>query len=330
MPKSGIWLAGDLALPAAVELGERADQAGVDSVWAAEAYCSRDAWTTLSAIAVKTERVMLATGVIPVFTRHPALIAMSVATLDELSNGRAIAGIGSGERDSMADQFNYDFSSPLTAMREAISIIKSMLRGETLDFSGRVFSARGVRLSSVRVRREIPLYAAAVGPKMCRLVGEVADGVYYPQTSPQFIAQANTQVQAGLDKAGRPDGSVDYAAMIIASVHEDAAVARQIPKALLAILLAVPEGEHILEHNQLDPAAAPLIRQALARGGPREAAGLVTEDMVGKLTTSGTAGEVTEQVEALLDAGLTHPVLSAIGPHAANVIPVAARFASRD
>lgn len=308
-------------------MAEQADAEGVASVWVAEGYYARDAWTTISAIAHRTERTLIGTGVVPVFTRHPALLAMSFATLDELSNGRVIVGIGSGERDNVSDQLGYNFERPLTAMREAITILRGLLDGEVLDFEGRVFMARKVRLSA-RPSRRIPIYAAAVGPKMCRLVGELADGVYYPQTSPLFIREANAHVQEGLDKSGREPGSVDIAAMIIASVHEDGAVARQVPKGLLATLLAGPEGGYTLEHNGLDKDQAGVIRGALAAGGVREAVRHVSDEMVSRLTVSGTAPEVMEQVAGLIEAGLTHPVLSALGPHAANVIPVAAKLCS--
>jgi 5,10-methylenetetrahydromethanopterin reductase len=327
MQRAGIWLAGDLPIPAAITLAEQAESAGVDSVWVAEGYYAREAWTTLSAIAVRTTRVLLGTGVVPVFTRHPALLAMSFASLDELSGGRVIAGIGAGERDNMADELNYDYRSPLSAMRESIGIIRAMLSGETVDFEGKVFAARKIKLG-VKVTRRIPIYAAAVGPKMCELVGELADGIYYPQTSPAFISEANERVVTGMEKGSRPAGSIDRAAMIVASVHEDRDVARRIPRALLAKLIACPEGEHILSHNGLQPEGAPAIRTALAESGMRAAVELVTDAMVTKLTASGTADEVTEQIAALLQAGLDHPVLSAIGPHAANVVPVAARFAS--
>jgi 5,10-methylenetetrahydromethanopterin reductase len=327
LQQGGIWFAGDLPVSAAVEVAEQADASGVDTGWVAEGHYARDAWTTLSSIAVRTNRVKLGTGVVPVFTRHPALLAMSFATLDELSGGRVIAGIGSGERNNMKDELNYDFRSPLSAMREAIAIMRAMFRGDVVNVEGRIFSARDIRLS-VRVEREIPVYAAAVGPKMCELVGELGDGVYFPQTSPIFIEQASRRVAAGLELSGRTNDDMDYAAMVIASVHEDSQVARKIPRGLLATLLAAPEGEHILSHNGLVGDDAVVIREALATGGVREAVKHVTDDMVTKLTASGTEAEVTEQIQALLDAGLDHPVLSAIGPYAANVVPVAARFSS--
>jgi len=325
LQQAGIWFAGDLPVSAAVEIAEQAEASGVDSVWVAEGHYARDAWTTLSAIAVRTRRVRLGTGVVPVFTRHPALLAMSFATLDELSGGRAIVGIGSGERNNMKDELDYDFRSPLSAVREAIAIIRGMLSGEPVGMEGRIFSARDIRLS-VPVKREIPIYAAAVGPKMLELVGELADGVYYPQTSPMFISQAADRIAAGAERVGRSPGAIDRAAMIIASVHEDPQVARQVPRGLLATLLAVPEGEHILSHNGMDGEQAGLIRRALREEGMRAAVKHVTEEMVDRLTASGTTEQVSEQIRALVDAGLDHPVLSAIGPHAAGVVPVAAEF----
>lgn len=325
MQRSGIWFAGDLPVAAAAAIAELADRSGVDSVWVAEGHYARDAWTTLSAIALRTERVRLGTGVVPVFTRHPALLAMSFATLDELSGGRVMVGIGSGERNNMRDELGYDFRSPLSAMRESIAILRRMFAGEPVNVEGRIFSARNIRLS-VRARPDIPIYAAAVGPKMLELVGELADGVYYPQTSPLFIREAADRIAAGAERAGRSLDQVDRAAMVIASVHEDPSIARQIPRGLLATLLAVPEGEHILSHNGLDGSQAGRIRHALTTQGMRQAISHVSDEMVDRLTVSGTREQVTAQVAELLDAGLDHPVLSAIGPHAANVVPVAAEF----
>lgn len=307
-----------------VDLAREAERAGLDSVWAAEGYYARDAWTSLCAIAAVTERVLLGTGVVPVFTRHPALLAMSFASLDELSNGRAIVGIGSGERDTVGDQLGYDFSRPLAAMREAVQIIRGMLAGETLTFEGRVFRAQGVRLVFKPARRRPPIYVAAVGPKMCRLAGEVADGVYYPQTSPVFVREANEHVDAGARATGREPAEIDRAAMIICSVADDGEAAREIPKPLLAALLAVPEGEHILEHNGLDPSRAVAIRETLASQGMRAAIQHVSREMVEILTISGTPAEATAKLQSFAAAGVTHAVLSAIGPHAEQAIAVAA------
>jgi 5,10-methylenetetrahydromethanopterin reductase len=303
----------------------QAEEAGLDSVWTAEGYYARDAWTPLVSIGSATTRILLGTGVVNPFTRHPALLAMSFATLDESSNGRVLAGIGSGERPNIAAEMGFGFASPLSAVRETVQILRGMFRGEPVHVEGRMLTARNVRLGFKALRSDIPVYVAAVGPKMCRLAGEIGDGVYYPQCSPTYVRAANEHVSDGAREAGRDPGAVDRAAMIIGSVADDSATAKEIPKALLAVLLAVPEGEHILETNGLDPVGAQAIRDAFAAEGMRGAVGQVTAAMVDVLTVSGTASEVQERLEELLDAGVTHPVLSAIGPHADQTVRAVAQ-----
>ena len=320
MTRFGIWFAGELPVSRQVELAVLAEGEGVDSVWTAEGYYARDAWTPLAAIAAATTRVLLGTGVVNPFTRHPALLAMSFATLDELSNGRVLAGIGSGERTNVRDELGFGFQSPLSAVRETVEIVTGMFRGETVNVEGRMLTARNVRLWFKPPRSDLPLYVAAVGPKMCRLAGELGDGVYYPQCSPTYVREANEHVSEGAREAGRDPEAVDRAAMIIGSVAEDSAAAREATKGLLAVLLAVPEGDHILETNGLDPAGAQAIRGAFASEGIRGAVQQVTSEMVDVLTLSGTANEVLEGLEGLVEAGVTHPVLSAIGPQADQTI----------
>jgi 5,10-methylenetetrahydromethanopterin reductase len=316
----GIWFAGELPVARQVELAVQAEEADLDSVWTAEGYYARDAWTPLVSIGSATSRVLLGTGVVNPFTRHPALLAMSLATLDESSNGRVLAGIGSGERPNIADEMGFGFASPLSAVRETVQILRGMFRGELVHVQGRMLTARNVRLGFKPLRSDIPVYVAAVGPKMCRLAGELGDGVYYPQCSPTYIRQANEHVSDGAREAGRNPGAVDRAAMIISSAAEDSATAKEIPKALLAVLLAVPEGEHILTTNGLDPVGAQSIRDALAGEGMRGAVRQVTAEMVDVLTVSGSPGEVREKLEELIEAGVTHPVLSAIGPYADQTV----------
>ena len=321
----GIWFAGELPVSRQVDLAVMAEELGLDSVWTAEGYYARDAWTPLASFALATKKVQLGTGVINPFTRHPGLLAMSFATLDEFSGGRVLAGIGSGERPNIADEMGFGFASPLSAVRETVQIMKAMWRGEVVNVEGRMLTARNVRLGFKPVRKEMPIYVAAVGPKMCRLAGELGDGVYYPQCSPLYVKQANEHVSAGAIEAGRKPSDVDRSAMIISSVAEDSAAAKQIPKPLLAVLLAIPEGEHVLSTNGLDPEGAKLIRRALSEQGMRAAVAHVTDAMVDALTISGTTDEVCDKLDELIDAGVTHPVLSAVGPYADQTVKAVAQ-----
>jgi 5,10-methylenetetrahydromethanopterin reductase len=322
----GVSFLGDLSVTSTVELAVRAEELGVAALWMSETYFERDAWTAMTAIAARTSRATVGTGVLPVFMRHPTLLAMSFATLDELSNGRAVAGIGTGVGNVVSGQLGYDYSSPLTAMREAITILRTLLGGQTADLDGRVFSARDVRLAGVPLTREIPIHVAAMGPRMAELAGELADGVHFAMPTISFVQEANRSVDAGAQRAGRDSGAIERVAWIIAAVHEDGDIARAVAKEHIAVAMATAVGEAAYAGAGLDVAIPGRLREALATGGLRAAVALVDDAQVDAFAAAGTANQVVEKVEAMFDAGVTHPVLTAYGPHAAQVLPVAARF----
>lgn len=322
----GVSFLGDLSVRSTVNLALRAEELGVDSVWMSETYFERDAWTALAAIAFNTTRVRVGTGVVPIFMRHPALLAMSFATLNELSNGRGVAGVGTGVGNVVSGQLAYDYTTPLSAMREAMAIMRGMLAGETVNLAGRVFSAVDVELAGVPIAPEMPIHMAALGPKMCSLAGELADGVHYDSPSPRLIAELNKWVDVGLEKAGRDDTDFERVAWMIAAVHDDQFAAHSVAKEHIAVALSTALGESQLERENFDPGIAEVLRVAMARGGIAEAVRNVSAEMVDIFSVSGTPSQVIDKVEALFDAGITHPVLTAYGPFPERVLPVAARF----
>ena len=310
--RRGIWFAGELPTARMAALAQQAERAGVDSVWMADGYYARDALVSLAAIGSATSRVQLGTSVLNPFTRHPAALAMAFATLDELSGGRAIIGIGAGARHQVEGQMGYDGSRPLTAVREAIDVLERIATGEEVDYDGQVITARGVRLV-IKGARPLPIYVGAVGPKMLQLAGERAAGVFVPQTSPEFVRTALKDVAKGAEAAGRELRDVDVAALIVLAVADDEKAAQRSVGPLLGILMLAPEAERILEGNDLDPTIADRLRKAYAAGGVREVAQHVTADMIEKLAIAGPPDLCQEKLQGLVDAGVTHPVISMIG-----------------
>lgn len=166
-----------------IECVRAADACGYDSFWMPEAW-ERDAFTLLTELAGRTERIHLGTGIINVFSRSPALIAMSAATLDDISGGRVRLGLGTSGARVVEDFHGVRFSKPLTRLRETIQIIRLLLAGERADFSGECFELRRFKLGFKPVRSEIPIYVAALTQKSLRQAGELADGwlpTYWPR-----------------------------------------------------------------------------------------------------------------------------------------------------
>src|SRR5204862_5299973 len=160
---------------ACVEQAVAAERAGLSTLWFAENPFTRGVWPAMAACAVATRRLRIGFGVFNPYNRHPTLMAMEMAAFDELCEGRAVLGVGAGipsrvRRIAPADR-------PIAAVRDAVTIVRRLLRGDTVAYTGKVFSADGVRLESTPRRAELPILTAAMGDQALRLCGEIADGV---------------------------------------------------------------------------------------------------------------------------------------------------------
>lgn len=322
----GISFLGDLTVAETVALGERAEKLGVAALWMSETYFERDALAALTALALRTRTPVIGSGVASVFMRHPATLAMTFATLSEIAPGRVVAGLGTGVGNIVSGQLGYDYSKPVTSMREAFSIVRPMLDRSVIDVQGRSFSAREVALAGMESTPRIPVHLAGMGPRMAATAGELADGVHYAMPSLRQLAEVNEHVDAGATRAGRDPRDVERVAWLVCAVHEDPAVAKDIAREHIAVAMATAIGEAAYEREGLDPTVPGRLRLALERGGVAEAITLVDDDQVRAFAAAGSEDEVTAVVEGMLAAGATHPVLTAYGPYAANVLPVAARF----
>lgn len=311
MLKSGVWFTGSQTLDEVVRISRDMEIGGIDSVWVADGYYGRDPFETLAAIANVTERVELGTGVTNPHLRHPAILATSFATLDEMSDGRAICGIGNGSRDQLAE-LGLACASPLGAMREASMILDALLSGGGIELDGSYFSAHVKRLAFRLRRPHLPLILAAVGPKMCALAGELADGVFLMYGSPEFIANSRKAVEAGFANRLAALDDYTFAVATVMSVSEDGreAEATDRVRSTVGRLLTEPNAEEVLEKNGLDPQMAERIRVGLVEGGTRGMAENVTDDAVHCLAVTGNVAQCRRQLQAVVDAGANHVVVT--------------------
>lgn len=301
--RPGVWFQGGLNVDTTVELAVRAEEAGVDSVWLAEGPVARDAFITLSAVAMKTSRVELATGVVNPFTRHPAQLAASFATLDELSHGRAVAGVGFGARDFLLP-LGVDVSKPLTTAREMVQIIRGLLNREAIDLHSEKFQMDNVRLGLRPFRQGVPIYLAATGPKMCALAGQVADGIYLLYGIQSYVT--SSLALAGEKRAADAE-PFRVASPALMAVDGDDGRALTGAKIGLGLMLTEPNGEGLLETNGIDPELAQRIRNALSTGGVKALAGAVDETIVDKLIISGSHAECVERLVEAYGWGVNEP-----------------------
>jgi 5,10-methylenetetrahydromethanopterin reductase len=302
--RTGVWFQGGLKPQRAAELAAHAEAAGVDAVWVAEGPVARDAFITLSAIALATQRVSLATGVVNAFTRHPAQLAASFATLDELADGRAVCGLGIGARDYLVP-LGADVSRPVATARELVTLVRRLLAREVVDHDGAKWRLDHVRLGIKPPRPDIPIVLAGTGPKMCSLAGELTDGLYLMYGRESYVAGAIGHARA----ARRTDAPFEVASPILMAVDDGDGAARDSLKIGIGLTLTEPYGEGMLEANGLDPAHAQRIRDGLAERGVRALTEIVEDGIVDVLTIAGTRAQCVERLAEAVSWGITHPQL---------------------
>ncbi len=210
-----------------VELARLAEACGYESLWVPEG-SGKDAFSQLTAYALATRTVQLATGIVTIFPRSPSILAMTAATLDHVSGGRAILGLGIGHKELLETGHGVTFKKPVGRMREYVTLVRAILQGAPLP-PAKLAPVTRFRLDFVPERPTVPIYVAALGPQMCRLAGEVADGVLLNWATPEYVSEAVAEVRAGAAHAGRDPAAVEVACYIRAAVGEEpAAVARSV------------------------------------------------------------------------------------------------------
>src|SRR5216683_6614899 len=202
---------GSLSFPEAVELAQRAEALGYESVWMPEAY-GTDAVSILGALAARTERIQLGTGIVNVFSRTPALLAQTAATLDALSGGRFILGLGTSGHQVVTGWHGVPFDRPLQRIRETIAIVDQVLGRQPVRFEGEVFQLpQGLKLLAHPVRPRVPVYLATITPAGVRLTAEVADGWMPILYSPEHADVFRADLEAGLARGGRELSALEIA-----------------------------------------------------------------------------------------------------------------------
>jgi F420-dependent oxidoreductase-like protein len=216
-------------LPGAVEFAVAAERIGVTSLWIPEVW-GYDALTGLAYLAAKTSSIKLGTFVVQLGSRSPALLATSALSLQELSAGRFILGIGTSGPRVMEGWHGVRFRKPVQTTRETIEIVRTVSRGERLEHAGEVYplplpDSRGAALRPMVRPDHVPVYVAAMGPQNLRLTGEMADGwlgnAFIPEAAEVFL----NPLREGAEQAGRTLDQLDLVAPVAVEFHDDQAAA---------------------------------------------------------------------------------------------------------
>lgn len=295
-----------------------AEQCGFEAVWQAESRLVRDAIVPMAAYAAVTERIKIGSGVINNWTRNIGLLAATFLTLDDLAPGRIICGIGAWW-DPLARNVGVDRRKPLTAMRETVEILRRLLNMERVTFHGEFVQVDGIELDVVHGRREprnVPIMIGATGDQMMELTGEIADGVVLNYcVPPNYNDRALELLESGARRAGRSLDDLDRPQLIVCSVDEDHDRAIDSTRGLLTQYLA--QQPHIAKASGVSKDVVGQIQSILGWPATKEqiqqAKHLVPEDLIERITASGTPSEARAKVDEYRKHGCTCPILYPVG-----------------
>ena len=295
----------------ALALVRRAEEAGAGGLWMAEHLGYRQSLVSCTAFALQTARATVVPTAISPYLWSPVSVAMAMATIAEAAPGRAALALGSGNPMFLAEA-GAKLEKPLTAMREFIACLRQLWSGEKGAFEGEMFRLDGMRMAFLPAE-PIPLYLAAMGPKMLRLAGELADGVVLSAgLTVEYAAHSLAMVEDGARQAGRDPASLRRAAYVYIAVDPDRAAAIERLRPKIAFMMrndfVAPSvaGSGIAVHRDA-------VKDAIARRDMDAAAALVPDEAVEAFGVCGTAEDCAARIAQYRAAGIEEIVLLIVG-----------------
>jgi F420-dependent oxidoreductase-like protein len=322
---------------AAVALAEEAERCGFDSVWSSEAYGS-DAVTPMAWVAARTTKIKVGSAIMQMPARTPATTAATIATLDHLSEGRALLGLGTSGPQVVEGWHGQPWGKPLARTREYVEIVRTVLRREeplehhgthySIPYAGEDATGLGKPLKLILHprRADVPIYLAAIGPKNVALAAEIADGWLPIFFSPDRCAEVHgPSLAEGFERrGGRPEGW-DLAPLVPVVMNDDVAAARDFLKPLLALYLGGmgARGQNFYtrlaeRYGYADDAA--MIQDHYLAGRKTDAIAAVPDALVEEIALVGDRARIADRLAAWRDAGVTTLIAQARQPEAMRLL----------
>jgi F420-dependent oxidoreductase-like protein len=310
----GYW---SLAMGSADLLGavQEAERLGYDSVWSAEAYGS-DAATVLAFLAAGTSTIKLGSAIFQMPARSPAMTAMTAATIDQLSGGRMLLGIGSSGPQVAEGWHGQPFAHQLQRTREYVGVVRMALARDRVEYHGETIElplpdgpGKPLKLMISTAQERIPIYLAAIGPKNTALAGEIADGWIPTLFSPSHVTAVRAMLDEGAARAGRSLDGFDIAPVVNAYVSDDLELARNLMRPGLALYLGGMGSRAQNFYNKLVQrygfeAEAREIQDLYLSGKKDEAAAAIPTALIDEVSLCGPPGVVRDRLTAFRDAGV--------------------------
>jgi F420-dependent oxidoreductase-like protein len=298
-----------------LQVVQEAERLGYDSVWTAEAYGS-DAATVLAWLAAGTEKIKLGSAIFQMPGRSAAMTAMTAATIDELSGGRMMLGIGSSGPQVAEGWHGQRFARQLQRTREYVAVVRKALARERVDYHGETIElplpdgpGKALKLMISPVQERIPIYLAAIGPKNTALAGEVADGWIPTFFSPEYVSSFRESLQEGAGRSGRSLEAFDIAPTVNAYISDDRTTARNLMRPVLALYIGGMGSRQQNFYNNLVQrygfeSAAAEIQDLYLEGKKEEAAQAIPDELIDMVSLCGPRDVVRDRLAAYRDAGV--------------------------
>jgi 5,10-methylenetetrahydromethanopterin reductase len=299
-----------------IELARLADEIGMESIWMSDHLCFRDSLTTSMALLAATKKIKVAAAPMSPYSRNPIITAMSIATMEEFAPGRVIASPGTGNAAALKEA-GIDSPHPLQTMREYVDILRRYLKGDTVNFQGKMIQVNGAKMGFVP-STPIEMYITAVRPRMLQLGGEIGDGVLLSGgCSPGYISQCVGEIDKGAAKAGKSRKDVDVAGFVTAAVSDSAKAAIEANKMFLAYIFRnVHHAENIrLGGGKVDQEG---LAAAVGKRDWDTAKKFISDDIVFAHSVAGTPSDCAKQLEAFTKGGLDLPIVLPTGTQEAR------------
>lgn len=318
-----------------LEIAQYAEERGFSEIWQADTRLARDCVVLMSAFLTQTTTLRLGSGVLPIWTRNPAVIAATWSTMWELGGkvdgrGRVMLGLGAWW-EPIASRVGVHRHRSLTAMREHVEAIRELFTMEEVTYQGDFVHLEKVKLDVAYgdlSPRDIPIYIGATGPKMLQLAGEICDGVVLNYlVSVEYIKNAVELVEKGAQKSGRTLEDLDRPELIVCSLSdEDPEAAMFEAKKLAAYYFATEP--HIMKASGADQELLDRVQSIMGWPATEEdykkASQIIPEEIVRNVMAVGTSAECRKKVKEYVDAGVTCPILY---PMMDDIKPVVDAFA---
>lgn len=315
MQRSGVALIPQrgISMASYIRMAQVAEEQGYDSLWGGESN-GLELFTFLGALLSQTQRIKVAPGIASIFTRTPAFMTMSMATLHAIAPHRTLLGLGVSTRIIVGNWHGLTWDHPLERTAEYVQLVRQGLRGERLMHQGAYYHSENFRLG-VEPPGDVPVYLAAVNPKMLRLAGAIADGVLLTWVPLENVSQVVAEIRAGAQQAGRDPDAVDIALYLRTCVTEDRQAALEWLRRDITGYTVADVYSRVFRRFGFQ-SEVDTMQQAWQQGKRQEALEHISDRMVEAMGIIGSAAECARRIRQFITAGVDLPIVVPFTPEA--------------